>query len=445
MLLDPKKLHKLQFWMKTRYPIVATCSLFTVIVLLVVFWVVTRTPLPPTITIASGHTQGLYHELATHLKAPLERNSGVEVIVKDTMGSYENQVLLQTGKANLAIIQAGAVDMKDIAALVPLYPDVVIPIVRRDSAINSIEEMNGRKILIGPNFSGMRKSATNVLDHYGLKIIDSEAPFERLLSDDSVEGAIVTTGLFNDNLREILATGDFKLLDIPHASALSHQYAYFTPYLIPTGLFSESPVIPSKPLMTVSTTSFLAVHKDVPENLVNLTLDTLYTTDLTMEIPNLISREEASTWNIFPMHPASRHYFQPYEGIDVLANLLSSMEAIKELLIAAGASLFLVWRVRKYYRDMMKEQELTYQKSKLETLFNETLLIERKHVSEDDPDKLELLLDGVTNIKLRAFESLMGHDIVDHPSLTLFLIQCDNLSTKIRLKQDTELEKIRLQ
>ena len=87
------------------------------------------------------------------------------------MGSQENQVLLQTNKANLAIIQAGAVDMKDIAALVPLYPDVVIPIVRRDSGINSIEELDGRKIIIGPHFSGMRKSAINVMDHYGLKII----------------------------------------------------------------------------------------------------------------------------------------------------------------------------------------------------------------------------------------------------------------------------------
>ncbi len=275
----------------------------------------THPPLPETITIASGHNQGLYNEFATLLQAPLEANTQSKVIVKETMGSQENHVLLKTGEADLAIIQAGAVDMDQIAALIPLYPDVVIPVVRIGSGIKRMEDLAGRKILIGPQFSGMRQSATNILDHYDLEIIDSEAPFEQLLHDSSYDGAIVTTGLFNDNLHEILSTGEFTILDIPHAPAIAQKYAYFSLFEIPAGLYAESPSIPHHPLRTVSTTSFLAAHKNAPENMIAATLDTLYSTDFTRDIPNLKSYEEASAWNIFPMHPASQHYFQPYEGI----------------------------------------------------------------------------------------------------------------------------------
>jgi len=76
-------------------------------------------PLPDTITIASGHNQGLYNKFAKLLQAPLEANTQSKVIVKETIGAQENHVLLKAGEADLAIIQAGAVDMDQIAALIP--------------------------------------------------------------------------------------------------------------------------------------------------------------------------------------------------------------------------------------------------------------------------------------------------------------------------------------
>jgi len=273
----------------------------------------------------------------------------------------------------------------------------------------------------------MRQSARNILDHYDFEIIDSEAPFEQLLHGSSYDGAIVTTRLFNDNLHEVLSTGEFTILDIPNAPAIAQKHAYFYFFEIPAGLYAESPSIPHHP--TVSITSLLAVHKNAPENMIAATLETLYSTDFTQDIPNLKSYEEASAWNIFPMHPASQHYFQPYEGIEDLANLLSSLEAIKELLIATEASIFLIWQIHKYYLELIKEQAIETQKEKLESLLQETLKVERKHITESDLDELEKVLNQVTNTKLRAFEILMGYGIIDQQSFTLFLIQCNNLSS----------------
>ena len=54
------------------------------------------------------------------------------------------------------------------------------------------------------------------------------------------------------------------------------------------------------------------------------------------------------------LHPLSRSYFRPYEGIDLLASFMESLAATKELLFALVAAGYLGWGG---YRRMKEREE----------------------------------------------------------------------------------------
>ena len=147
-------------------------ALILVVVGSVVAWWRTQERLPQHLRIATARPGGLYHEVARVIGEVLEARTGCTVELRSTKGSVENAALLQRGEVDLAILQAtalqgpGELNLHELGVLAPLYPDVLHVVVRRGRGIESIEDLLGREILIGPEGSGMRVSAQHLIDHY---------------------------------------------------------------------------------------------------------------------------------------------------------------------------------------------------------------------------------------------------------------------------------------
>jgi TRAP transporter TAXI family solute receptor len=404
------------------------------VVLLIVVWFLTRPIVPNPIRIAAGKPGGLYDEFARALKGPLslEEKYGVELLPTD--GAVDNQELLWQGEADLAILQGGAVSMEGLAGVVPLYHEVVHVIARKGRGIESVKDLIGKNIIIGPKNSGMRRAAQSLFEHYGLQTDCPPAYFTELSVDATWDGAIVTTGLMNKDLRKLLHTGLFELIPIESHRALALRYPHFSSYTIPKGFFGEGPVIPPKDIHTIATMAFLAVHAEADAPLVTHTLDTLYNNDLTQTVPTLLSRSEAAQWRIFPMHPTSQGYFSPYKGLDVVANIVDALAGAKELLFALGAGLYLLWKRREYLQEQQKKEETDRQKDRLDNFLKRTLTVEEKQMDEKDPERLNQFLDDVTRIKLDALRILSTHQLRGDRTFLIFLTQCANLSRKIQSK-----------
>ncbi|MCZ7646527.1 MAG: TAXI family TRAP transporter solute-binding subunit [Planctomycetota bacterium] len=400
-------------------------------------WYVTRESLPDSLAIATAAPGGQYHKFGTILQPHLERSAGRRVELRATAGSPENRELLLGGQVQLAILQSGSVPMEGLAALAPLYREALHVVVRAGSPIQGLGDLKGRKVVLGPEGSGMRQSALAILRHYRIEERELTAHagyFLELEQDPSLDAALVTTGLENEDLRALLSTGQYALLPVLDAEAISIRAPYFEPIKIPRGLFHEGPPVPAEDTPTVGTTAFLAARSDSGKKLVDATLEALYANHLKLDLPTLIPQAEAARWGLLPLHPAARAYHDPYEGIGLLANFLESISAIKELLFALGAGLYLLWDRWQLLKERARRAEVNREKEHLDSLLDRTVAIERAQMTCEDPAKLREMLDEVTRIKIQALEELTHEDLRGDRLFSIFLMQCANLIRKIQGK-----------
>jgi TRAP transporter TAXI family solute receptor len=402
-------------------------------------WWITRDRLPDPIRIATAMPGGQYHRLAGLLGRRLSEATGRDVDLIETAGSVENSRQLLAGRVDLAILQAGAAPLGDLAVLAPLHADVIHVVVRRRAGLSSLAELAGRRVAIGAPGSGMHESALSVLEHYGLAGGEAElveSYFLSLLEDESLDAAIVTTGLLNGDLERLLATGRFELLPLD-ADAIGTRLAFYRPMSVPRGLYSERPTIPSTTVLTVGTTALLVGTSETSPLLVSATLDALYHPSVRESLPTLIRRGEARGWTDTPLHPEAADYLNPFRGLGTVASFMESLAAAKELLFALAAGLYLAWTRWSGLRQAEQEALLRAQKEKLDAFVSKTLSIERAQMSETDPERLRTYLDDVTRIKLEALEELSHEDLRGDRMFLIFLTQCAALSAKIQAKYES--------
>ncbi len=119
-------------------------------------WFATRQSLPARIRIATGQDNGLYHDFGAALATPLTSRTGRVVDVQTTAGSKSNSQLLDRGDVDLALVQAGFLDPQRLSIVAPLYPEALHLIVRKESGIANVGDLEGRRVALGPEGSGMR-------------------------------------------------------------------------------------------------------------------------------------------------------------------------------------------------------------------------------------------------------------------------------------------------
>lgn len=407
-----------------------------------------RDTLPGEIRIATGPEGGLYHHVGQFLKKALEEQTHRPVRLIPTKGTVENRKrLLDDGEqVHLAILQDGAASLKQLAVVAPLYHDVVVVIVRRGSMIGKISELRGRHVALGLPGSGMRESARIVLGHFGIReddLLDADHYFGELRTDESLEAAVATTGLLNHDLQSLMDTRRFDILPLADAEALSMYHPYFLPQSIPAGTFEGFPPLPETPIATVATTAVLAGRQNIPDRLVKMALAALYERDLRDSVPTLIPQHEARLTRMANLHPASRTYYDPYGGVELISNMLESISAIKELLFALCAGLFLAWGRWRQIKERKDLAAVTAMKERLDTFLEQTIRLERLQMETDDPQKLREYLDEVTRVKLQAITELTHEDLRGDRMFSIFLLQCGDLAVKIQAKLTTCMAKDR--
>jgi TRAP transporter TAXI family solute receptor len=255
----------------------------------------------------------MYHPVSEHLADLLSEHSNRPVEVLQTSGSIENRELLLGGQAEMALVQSSTFSAVELQIVTALYYERVFFVVRSDREISTIEDLRGRAVSIGPLGSGMRHSAVKIIEHFGIapeSLLKSTAYFRSLLTDATLDAAIVTTGTHNSDLSRLLSDGRFKLLPIPFAEELSREHPCFKLiHILPDDLPVKRS-LPEDGLRTVMTPAFLVVRKDSPGLLVKTVLSSLYSeSDLVTEF-HLIPLKKAAEWRSWGLHPDADEFFE---------------------------------------------------------------------------------------------------------------------------------------
>lgn len=413
-------------------------AVVALIVVLVGVWLSTVDRAPNPIRIATGAATGLNRELIGSLCEQLDKR-GYGTRVLTTGGSLENHDLLMTGKADMAIVKAGAVDLQGLEVVAPLHQDAVVLLARKGRGIRNIEDLADKRILVGAPGSGTLEIAHRILARYALKegeFHEVSGHYTDLIADESSDAALVSTGLTSPELLMVLGTGQFDVLPVEDARALALLNPFFFETTIPRALYRESPPVPPKDVITLSTWSLLVARPESSSKMVEATLSGLYDNRLLIKYPMVLPRGEAAAWSFPPLHPASQGFYDPYRGLGTAANLLQSLDALKELCVALAALLWLGWQRYRAAQQDARDAMLSVQKERLDAFVDETIRMEEELLANlRDHTVLNRLFHDISHLKLRALNEMTHEELRTDRGFTVLMTQCRDLVEKIQRSQ----------
>lgn len=187
------------------------------------------------LTLATGSTGGTYYPLGGEIAKVWSDNiddvnvstqaSGASVENMQLLDQDENEVVMAiNGVAGSASESAG--DFEDeplnepgeVRLLGNVYPEVLQLVATEESGIESVEDLAGHKVDVGPSGSGTEVAAREVLDAYGIEDIEEDqsdfGDAANKLSDGQLDAAFAILASPAASIQEVATSTDITLVDI---------------------------------------------------------------------------------------------------------------------------------------------------------------------------------------------------------------------------------------
>jgi hypothetical protein len=285
------------------------------------------------ISIATGGTGGTYYPLGGAIAKIFNENvEGVTANAQSTGASVENINLLSQGEAEVGFVQndvtyyawTGTETFQDkdkvtnIRGMAMLYPEVIQIIATKDSGINSVEDLRGKKVAVGAPGSGTEVNARQILAEYGITYDDlgkadylsfNEASDQ--LKNEQIDAAFVTAAIPTSAVTEVTQTADIVLvsLDKDKLESLKEKYPFYTEVTIPKDSYKNQ----TEDVVAAAVMAMLIVPEDLDEDLVyNMTKSIFENRQViidTHDKGNDIKLETALEGMPIDLHPGAEKYY----------------------------------------------------------------------------------------------------------------------------------------
>ncbi len=240
-------------------------------------------PFPPkSLIMATGMESGSYAAFGELYRQALARD-GIHVILRPTSGAVENMVLLKdsTQAVEAGFVQGTVGGIEESSNLVSLGGLAYTPLwifYRGKDTYDDLRQLQGKRIVIGPEGSGVRKFSLELLKVAGVTRFPTEflnLPYveaKRALLESKVD-AIMTFGS-PDNLliHDLLNAKDIKLMSMSQAEAYTRRFPDLSHVVLPRGVIDPGRRNPPSDVHLLSPTTNLIIRKDLHPALVYLLL-----------------------------------------------------------------------------------------------------------------------------------------------------------------------------
>ena len=265
-------------------------------------------------------------------------NSEYKLDIKNTSGSAANLRLLNEQFLDMAIVQsdilAGGLQNKDnsisssadngYAAVAGLYTEACQIIVPKNSEIQTVYDLEGKRVSIGEKESGVLKNAEEILSLYGLTsamlkpyyLSFNEAA--EAMSRGEIDAFFCTAGAPTKAVEDLAAKMEIRLLSIAPNIINNMEKAHlgYTQCIIPENTYPNQ----TEKISTFGVKAVLVARSDLEDNdieyMVNFILNNAQKLHKTANVTTELDLDYAVEDIPCPFHKGAANYYKS-KGIDV--------------------------------------------------------------------------------------------------------------------------------
>jgi uncharacterized protein len=288
------------------------------------------------VTIGTGGLTGVYYPAGGAISRTVNKKQAeynLKATVESTGGSVFNINAVMSGDLEFGIAQSDRQyqamkgqsewdgnPQDKLRAVCALHPESVTLIAAADAGIDSIENLQGKRVNIGDPGSGNRGNAIDALSNAGLdwendiqaeqvKAVESA----KLLQDGRIDAYFYTVGHPNGSVKEATAgKRKVKIVPITNVDDLIKQYPFYAKSVIPASLYPTAENDGDTETYGVKAT--LVTSADVPEDIVYTITKEVFENleDFKGLHPSfgVLTKENMLEGNSAPYHPGALKYFK---------------------------------------------------------------------------------------------------------------------------------------
>jgi len=285
---------------------------------------------PKFLTIGTASVGGAYYPIGIAMAEVIQTSLDISTTAQVTGGAVENNIQVNRGELDIAITQGPPAyaayngnapyegKQEDLLALFSgLSKGVFQVVVKNDSKINSIADLKGKKVVMGPSGGGAITVAEDVFSLYDMTLNDitpnyiSYAEGIEAFTDNNVDAVIVQSAVPASAIVQLAATtNNFKILSIEDdvLDRIIEKFPYYGAIELPKDMYGTESTA-----KTIYLSNMVVVNKNLPEGLVyDITKALFENIDKIKESHPSASELtlEGATDSPIPLHPGAEKYFK---------------------------------------------------------------------------------------------------------------------------------------
>lgn len=284
---------------------------------------------PPSLIIATASPGGTYHAYGAGLAQLLTRALGLPVGERITEGPIENIALVESGAAQIGFVTMGVAlqawngtgdwthgrRFQSIRALFPMYDTPFTFVVPKDSAIQSLADMGGTRIGVGPKGG---TAGTYVPEFLATLKVEAQLMYgswdelAAQLEAGAIDVLAAAAGAPFPALAGLDAKKKIRFVPLSQAEIVALRLAMpeLTPAVIAAGSYPSL----LKDYRTVGLYNFAVANKDLPNDLAYAIVDAVFANQqaLVNAHPAAVATVRGNfSHNAFlPYHPGALRYYR---------------------------------------------------------------------------------------------------------------------------------------
>lgn len=247
------------------------------------FWIAYQfvRPAPPAaLAMTTGTEGGAYRAFAERYREILARD-GITLELRPSSGSIENLRHLadESSGVDVGFVQSGSGTPSDAPGLVSLgslYYEPLWVFYRGKAVLDRLSQLKGRRVAIGPEGSGTRKLALQLLsandaEQQPTTLLDlGMAAAAKALQKREIDAAFIIAGPDSPVVQELLRAEGVRLMSFSQATAYTRLFPFLSSVVLPQGAIDLARNIPGRDTTLLSPTANLVAREDLHPALMSL-------------------------------------------------------------------------------------------------------------------------------------------------------------------------------